>query len=117
AAFAPICAPRRARPRGLCAVGQCGGGAGTAFPPPPAVATPIRVLPDVPGSSEIEARQHRDVIRRSLPAAHGAQDAAGMTCIGDIRAGPDMVEPAALVSRVPVARAVGPPTVELPLGD
>src|SRR6056297_988040 len=67
--------------------------------------------------SKVEMRENRRVIRRLLPSARIAQNTAAMGGGADVAAGPDMVQPAALVGGVPVTRAVRPPAVKLTLGN
>ena len=63
-----------------------------------------------------EFDDHRRVVGRALPAAHVARHPHRLDLVGERRADPDVVEPAALVGLGPVGRAVAPPRVELLVG-
>ena len=65
------------------------------------------------GSSLSEIQDHRDVVRRLLPAAHVAADAGLLQVLLQVGRDPDVVEAAAAVVAGPVGRAVAPPGEQL----
>jgi len=61
----------------------------------------------------LSPRRHWDVVRRTQPAARMLEDAHAGEPVCKRRRNPDVVEPAALVRRLPIGRAVAPPSIEL----
>src|ERR1700693_786552 len=62
---------------------------------------------------KIDRRDHRHMVGRTQPASRIFEDRMLRDAIAQRAAHPDMVQPTAAVGRLPVARAIAPPGIDL----
>src|ERR1043166_9543156 len=73
----------------------------------------FRKQPRRNSASNFDFRHHRHVVGGAFPAAHGLQDGVAPDRAPEAGADPDVIEPAALVRRLPILRPIAPPRIDL----